>query len=55
MAARGVIVSHESVHEWGLRFVRLFANTLRRRRSQPDDKWRLDEALVQIRGKLHPL
>ncbi len=28
LAARGVVVSYESIREWGLRFGRLFANTL---------------------------
>jgi putative transposase len=32
LAARGVVVSYESIREWGLRFGRLFANALKRRR-----------------------
>ena len=28
LAARGVVVSHESISSWGLPFGRLFANTL---------------------------
>jgi len=43
LAARGVAVSDESIREWGLRFGRLFANSLRRRRPQPGDKWFVDE------------
>ena len=31
LAARGVVVSYGSIREWGLRFGRLFANTLMRR------------------------
>ncbi len=31
LAARGVVVSYESIREGGLRFGRLFANTLKRR------------------------
>ena len=38
LAARGIVVSYESIRDWGLRFGRLFANTLKRRRPQPDDK-----------------
>ena len=55
LAARGVVVSYESIREWGLRFGRLFANTLRRRRPKPGDKWYLDEMFLRIRGKLHYL
>ena len=39
----------------GLRFGRLFANLLKRRRPQPGDKWFLDEVFIRIRGKLHYL
>ncbi len=55
LAARGVVVSYESIREWGLRFGRLFANALKRRRPRPGDKWHLDEVFVRIRGKLHYL
>ena len=55
LAARGVVVSHESIREWGLRFGRLFANTLERRRPKPGDKWHLDQVLLRIRGKAHYL
>jgi len=54
-AARGVAVSQESIREWGLRFGRLFATTLKRRRPRPGDKWHLDRAFIRIRGRLHHL
>ncbi len=55
LAARGIAVSDEAIREWGLRFGRDFANTLRRRRPQPGDKWLLDEVFIRIRGKQHDL
>lgn len=55
LAERGIVVSHESVRAWGLRFGRAFANGLERRRPRPGDKWHLDEVFVRIRGKLHYL
>ena len=55
LAARGVVVSYESIRAWGLRFGRLFANTLKRRRPQPGDKWFMDEVFLRIRGKMHYL
>jgi putative transposase len=55
LAARGVVVSYETIRAWGLRFGRLFANTLKRRRSRPGDKWFLDEVFVRIQGELHYL
>ena len=35
LAARGLVVSHESIRDWSLRFGRLFANALKRRRPRP--------------------
>jgi putative transposase len=55
LAARGVVVSYESIREWGLRFGRLFANALKRRRPRPGDKWHMDEVFIRIRGKIHYL
>ena len=55
LAARGVVVSYESIREWGLRFGRLFANTLKRRRPTPGDKWFMDEVFLRIRGTVHYL
>src|SRR5258708_3570707 len=55
LAARGIVVSYESIREWGLRFGRLFANMLKRRRPQTGDKWYMDEVFIRIRGKQHYL
>jgi len=55
LAARGVVVSYESIREWGLRFGRLFANTLKRRRPKPGDKWHLGEVFLRIQRKTHYL
>src|SRR5215471_4825434 len=51
LAARGIVVSDESIREWGLRFGRIFANMLRQRRRQPGDKWYMDEVFIGIRGQ----
>ena len=55
LAARGLAVSYASIRASGLRFGRLFANALRRRRPRPGDKWFMDEVFIRIRGKLHYL
>jgi putative transposase len=55
LAARGIVVSDESIREWGLRFGRIFANMLRQRRPQPGDKWSMDEVFIRIRGKPYDL
>ena len=55
LAARGVVVSDESIRAWGLRFGQQFAHTLKRRRPKPGDKWHLDEVFIRIQGKQHYL
>ena len=55
LAARGLVVSYESIREWGLRFGRLFADALKRRRPRPGDRWYMDEVSIRIRGKQHYL
>jgi putative transposase len=55
LAARGILVSYESIRDWGLRFGRMFANTLKRRRPRPGDKWFLNEMFIRIHGEQHSL
>ena len=55
LAARGIVVSYESIRDWSLRFGRKFANALKRRRPRPGDKWFLDEVFLRIGGKQHYL
>jgi putative transposase len=49
LAARGIVVSYETIREWSLRFGRAYAKALKRRRPQPGDKWFLDEVFVRHR------
>src|SRR5215204_5928348 len=53
LAARGIIVSHESVRQWALKFGQTFANRIRRRLPAAGDKWHLDEVVVKIAGVKH--
>src|SRR5215217_748109 len=53
LAARGIIVSHESVRQWALKFGQAFANQIRRRLPRTGDKWHLDEVVIKIAGKKH--
>src|ERR671916_687613 len=55
LAERGVVVTYESVRQWCLKFGQTYANTLRRRRAKPGDKWHLDEVFLTINGKKHYL
>jgi len=53
LAARGIIVSHETVRQWSLKFGQAFANRIRRRLPAPGDKWHLDEVVISIAGRKH--
>jgi putative transposase len=51
LAARGIIVSHETVRQWARKFGQDFANQIRRRLPMAGDKWHLDEVAVKIASK----
>jgi putative transposase len=53
LAARGVVVTYETVRQWCLKFGQQYANDLRRRRPKRGDKWHLDEVFITINGKTH--
>src|SRR3712207_3631085 len=52
-AARGIVVSHETVRRWALKFGQEFANRIRRRLPRAGDKWHLDEVAIKIAGVKH--
>ena len=53
LAARGILVSHETVRQWALKFGQAFANQIRRRLPCAGDKWHLDEVVITIAGQKH--
>src|SRR6478735_702381 len=53
LAARGILVSHETVRKWALKFGQSFANQIRRRLPAAGDKWHLDEVVISIAGRKH--
>src|SRR6476659_2729484 len=53
LAARGIIVSHETVRQWALKFGQALANQIRRRLPGAGDKWHLDEVVIMIAGVKH--
>ena len=53
LAARGIVVSHETARQWALKFGREFANRIRRRLPRAGDKWHLDEVAIRIAGVKH--
>ncbi|MEV5433995.1 IS6 family transposase [Streptomyces sp. NPDC052701] len=52
MLQRGVIVSHETVRRWCLKFGQVYADGPCRRRPRPGDEWHLDEVFIKVSGEL---
>jgi len=53
LAARGIVVSHETVRQWARKFGQGFANQIRRRLPAAGDKWHMDEVVITISGVKH--
>jgi putative transposase len=53
LAARGILVSHETVRHWALKFGRDYTNQIRRRLPAPRDKWHVDEVVISIAARKH--
>ena len=51
MAFRGIILSHETVREWCIKFANHFKDVIKKCEREPSDKWHLDEMTVKINGK----
>tara|TARA_R100001143_G_C3343425_1_gene125484 strand:- start:554 stop:1267 length:714 start_codon:yes stop_codon:yes gene_type:complete len=51
LAARGIIVSYETIRKWVGKFGINYAATIRRDRTAPSDKRHLDELVIPIRGR----
>ena len=50
LASRGIMVSHETVRQWALKFGQAFANRVRRRLPAAGDKWHLDGVVLTTAG-----
>ncbi len=53
LAFRGIVVSHETLRQWGRKYGQAFANQIRRRLPRAGDKWHLDEVVLKINGVTH--
>ena len=52
MLERGVVVSHEAIRLWSLKFGGEYARRLRHQRGRCGDTWHLDEVFCKINGQL---
>lgn len=48
LAERGIDVSYETVRRWALKFGRIYAQQIHRRRARPSDRWHLDEVFCNV-------
>lgn len=45
---RGILISHETIRTWSLKFGSNFKDVIKKRESKPNDKWHLDEMSLKI-------
>lgn len=50
LAYRGIIISHETIRLWCLKFGRYFKDVIKKWERKPGDKWHLDEMILNING-----
>ncbi len=50
LAARGIIVSYETLRQWARKFGQAFANQIRRGLLAAGDKWHMDEVVITFFG-----
>jgi putative transposase len=50
LAFRGIIVSHETVRSWSIKFSNHFRDVIKKRERKPTDKWHLDEMCIKVNG-----
>jgi len=55
LAARGVVVSYETIRQWCFKFPSSYAKKLRKSAGKLGDTWYLDEVFINIRGEQHYL
>jgi putative transposase len=55
LAARGLLVTYETLRQGCLKFGQPFANEVQRRLPRPGNTWHLDERYLKINGQLHYL
>lgn len=48
LAERGVVLTYETIRQWGKKFGQEFANDLHTRRPRPGDKRHMDEVFIRI-------
>jgi putative transposase len=52
LAFRGIIVSHETVRSWCIKFACYYRNIIKKQERKPSEKWHLDEMYLRINGEM---
>ncbi len=47
LAFRGIILSHETIREWCVKFAFHFKEGIKKRERKPGDKWHLDQRTIK--------
>jgi len=52
---RGIVVSHQTIKKWNVRFGAMFADEIKKRRRKPTRRWHIDVMHCKIAGMKHYL
>ena len=55
LLARDIVVSHETIRTWCIRFAKYFVAVIKMSQRKPTDKWHLDEMYITMNGILYVL
>jgi putative transposase len=51
LLARGIVLSHETIRAWGMKFGNIYANDIKCRAPRRGDKWHMDEVCLVMNKK----
>ncbi len=52
LAYRGIILSHETIRQWCLKFADHFIDVIKKRQRASGNKWHLDEMTIKMNGEI---
>ena len=48
---RGVDVDHSSIHDWAVRYSKIFARHIHKKKHALGKSWKMDETYIKVKGK----
>tara|TARA_B110000003_G_C16488413_1_gene472450 strand:+ start:69 stop:770 length:702 start_codon:yes stop_codon:yes gene_type:complete len=48
---RGIKVDHSTLHDWVIKYTKLFEKNIHKKKSKVNGSWRMDETYIKVKGK----